>query len=337
MPNLFSPDLFTAADLTAAVNKIPYVPTLLGRFFETASSRTTSVAIDVKKGQLRLVADSARGIPGPAPAASDARDVKVIRTAHLLQTDTVFPDDVQDVRAFGSTELETISQRITARQAALRRNLEATLEFHRVGAVKGQVLDADGSTVLHDIFSTFGISRPSDVTLTWPAAATGKTNEVLSRIQDVVEGIEDAMGGVAYDGIMAICGSSFWKHLTENPFVREAYNLWAANRPSFGDAHDWASRFFSYGGITFVRYSRTVGGNTLVESSKAQCFPVGPGIFKQIFAPADWEETVNTDGIPYYSRMDPLPRGRGEELEVQTNPLTICMFPEALRTIAGAE
>ena len=28
--------------------------------------------------------------------------------------------------------------------------------------------------------------------------------------------------------------------------------------------------------------------------------------------------------------MDPKDRGRGYDLEVQSNPLTLCMFPEAL-------
>ncbi|MBM9539137.1 major capsid protein, partial [Desulfobulbus alkaliphilus] len=39
---------------------------------------------------------------------------------------------------------------------------------------------------------------------------------------------------------------------------------------------------------------------------------------------------VNTRGLPFYARMDERGRGRGYDLEVQSNPLTICMFPEAL-------
>lgn len=337
MPGLFTPDLFTCADLCAAVNKIHYVPSLLRPVFESESSRTVNIAIDVQESRLKLVADSKRGVAGPNPASPIERKAKVIAAAHLMATDTIYPEDVQDIRAFGSTELETVAQRIAKKQTNLRRSLEATLEYHRVGAVKGEVLDADGSTVLHDIYDTFGINKPNDISLTWPTAATGAKNTVLAAIQGVVEAIEDAMGGVAYDGVMAICGSDFWTHLVSNPFVREAYNLWAANRPAFGPAHDWTSGLFTYGGVAFARYSRTVGGNTLVNTKKAHFFPVGPGIFKHVFAPADWMETVNTDGLEFYSRLDELPRNRGYELEVQSNPLTICMYPEALRCIAADE
>ena len=54
------------------------------------------------------------------------------------------------------------------------------------------------------------------------------------------------------------------------------------------------------------------------------------GIFKQYHAPADWMETVNTIGLEYYARMDEKPKGRGFDLEVQSNPLTLCTYPEAL-------
>ena len=335
MANLFTPDLFTTTDLCAAVNRFPYVPTLLRPVFENESSRTVAVSIDVEQSHLKLVSDSARGIAAAGQAPHNARSVKTIRTCHLLSADTLYPEDVQDVRAFGSTELETIAQRVAKKQQNLRRNIEATLEYHRVGAVKGEVLDADGTTVLHDIYSIFGITKPQDVSLTWPAAATGASNTVLAKITEVVEAIDDAMGGVPYDGIMAICGADFWSKLVSGPFVREAYNLWAANRPSFGASHDWTAGLFTYGGVSFARYSKTIGGNTLVDSKKAHFFPVGAGIFKHIFAPADWMETVNTDGLEFYSRMDELDGNRGYKLEVQSNPLTICMYPDALRCIAA--
>ena len=39
---------------------------------------------------------------------------------------------------------------------------------------------------------------------------------------------------------------------------------------------------------------------------------------------------VNTIGLEYYARMDEKPKGRGFDLEVQSNPLTLCTYPEAL-------
>ena len=73
-----------------------------------------------------------------------------------------------------------------------------------------------------------------------------------------------------------------------------------------------------------------MGGRKLVDDDKAHLFPTGPGIWKMFYAPADWMETANTLGRDYYARMDVKERGRGYDIEVQSNPLTLCMYPEAL-------
>ena len=39
---------------------------------------------------------------------------------------------------------------------------------------------------------------------------------------------------------------------------------------------------------------------------------------------------VNTIGLEYYARMDKKEKSRGIDSEVQTNPLTLCTYPEAL-------
>lgn len=334
MSILFTPDSFTCVELSAAVNNIPAVPGLLGNWFETDSMRTTSAYIDIENSKLKLVSDSARGSVGSA-AGQNSRSCVVIPACHLVQVDAVYPQDVQDVRAFGSNETETVIDRLVKKQAVMRRNIEATLEWQRVGAVKGQILDADGQTVLHDLFADFNVNKTPDVNLTWPTAIVGKNNPVIEAVETAYYAVEDAMGAMPFDGVHAICGRTFWTNLISNPYVREAYNMWLSRQDALGgDA--FMERGFTYGGITWHRYNRTVAGNTLVDTAKAHVFPVGSGILKQIYAPADYMETVNTDGLPFYSRMAEKPMNKGWDLEVQSNPVTICTMPQALVTIIGA-
>lgn len=335
MPTLFSPDSFTCADLTAAVNQIPWKPSLLGQFFEQDSIRTTAAYVDIEKSHLMLVPDSKRGTVGGS-VTQNVRSAKVIPSVHLAQIDTVFPDDVQDVRAFGATEPETVAMRLAKKQAVLRQNIEATLEFHRVGAVTGKVLDADGSTELLDLFATFGVSKHADITITFPTSNSGtKDNPVLSGVQDAFWAVEDALGGMPYTGVHAICGSTFWQRLIGSPVVRDAYYNWAGRQDAMGgDAYQ--RNGFTYGGITFHRYNRTVAGNTLVGANNCEVFPVGPGLLKQIYAPADYNEAVNTDGMAFYSKMEEKPMGKGYDLEVQSNCVTICTCPSALIRIVAA-
>lgn len=329
-------DAFTSAELTAAVNKIPAMPGLLGQFFEEKGISTTHAAIDVKKGQLQLVPDTPRNVDDGLVPAQDARQAIFLPASHLVEHAGVTPDDLQDRRAFGSDQLETAADHILDKQVVMRRNIEVTKEYHRVGAVKGKVLDADGTTVLYDIYKTFGLSAGIDEDITWPLDSTGALNTVLTVFQDVCGAIDDAMGGFSYNGIAAVCGKAFWDHLISNPFVRDAYNLWAANLSRFGD-NDFRDRAFTYGGITWYRYGKKVGGKLLVEDAKAHVFPYGPGIFQTFNAPADYNEAVNTIGLPFYSKIEERRFNKGYDLEVQANPLTLCMFPEALVTLTGEE
>ena len=340
MANLFTPDLFTCAELSASVMRLPWVPSLLGQYFSSEGVRTTSITIDLDEVGIKLVPDSRRGTVGGQPSQGGPRKTVTIKSAHLSRYDVIHPEDVQDVRAFGTTEPETVANRLARKQAALRRDLEATLEWHRVGAVKGQVLDADGSTVLFDSFQAFGKSKATK-SIAFPATegstdGTGP-NTVLRACMDICSMVDVAMGGNAYGGLAAICGADFFKYLTTGAGTRHAYEAWYANHaPMFGQ-DPFLSGAFDFGGIRWYRYHKAVGGNTLVASNKAHVFPTGPGVFKTFFAPADYMDTVNTDGQAFYSKMERMDFDKGFQLEVQCNPVTLCMFPEALVEVTGTE
>lgn len=326
-------NMFTAQEMTDAVNKLPRTAYRFSSMFETVGVRTTAVGIELKQGRLTLINDSPRGVlPEYLGERQDRRVIKTLTTTHLAQADALTPEDIQDVRAFGSTELTSAATVVNDKLQTLQRNLDQTLEYHRLGAVKGIVMDPNGQT-LCDIYKVFGANRLTG-DIVFGSADNKKTNPVLASIMAAKRAVENAMGGYPYQRLEAVMGSSFYDMLTGNELVREAYNLWAANLGNFGD-NDYRRRGFTYGGITFYEASEVIGGKKLVEDDKAHLYPVGAGIWRQYYAPADWMETANTIGRPYYARMDERERGRGFDLEVQSNPLTLCLFPEALMELTA--
>ena len=305
MPIQNYPTVFDCTEMTAAVNKLPARPFFFKPLFEVKGVKTTTV--------------SGRGAK---------REWKHLSCAHLAQMDTLAPEDLQDVRAFGSTEPISVAAVYNDKMQQLKDNLAATMEFHRLGAIKGVVLDADGTTVLHDIFNTFGATKKT-LDISFPKTAADDANPILTSILKAKRHVEAAMGGTPFDHIECIIGSDAYDMLTSHKLVREYFERWLSNRENFGN-NDYRKRGFPYGGLTFVERSDVVGGQTMVAAKKGHVYPVGPGIFKQYHAPADWMETVNTIGLEYYARMDEKPKGRGFDLEVQSNPLTLCTYPEAL-------
>ena len=72
---------------------------------------------------------------------------KVSAMAGVPVENVIRADEVTNVRAFGTeSDLEMVQNVVNARQAKQRRRIEITQEYHRIGAVRGQVLDADGQT-----------------------------------------------------------------------------------------------------------------------------------------------------------------------------------------------
>lgn len=330
MPPMNFPTVFDCTEMTDAVNKLPAMPLRFSRLFEVKGVKTTTVSLDIRKGRIVLIGDSERNTAPESLAGRGAkREWKHLSCAHLAMSDALAPEDLQDVRGFGSTEPVSVAEVYNDKMQQLKDNLAATMEFHRLGAVKGVVLDADDNqTVLHDIFKTFGVTKKT-LDISFPKTTADDANPILTSILKAKRHVEAAMGGTPFSHIECIIGSDAYDMLTSHKLVREYFERWLSNQQSFGD-NDYRKRGFTYGGLTFVERSDVVGGQTMVEARKGHVYPVGPGIFKQYHAPADWMETVNTIGLEYYARMDEKPKGRGFDLEVQSNPLTLCTFPEAL-------
>ena len=323
------PTVFDCTEMTAAVNKLPALPVYFRRLFEVKGVKTTTVSLDIRKGRIVLIGDSERNTAPESLAGRGAkREWMRLSCAHLAMSDTLAPEDLQDVRAFGSTEPISVAEVYNDKMQQLKDNMTATMEFHRLGAIKGVVLDANGTTVLHDIFNTFGVTKKK-MDISFPKTAADDANPILTSILNAKRHVEAAMGGTPFSHIECIIGSDAYDMLTSHVLVRKYFEDWLARKQDYGN-NDYRKRGFTYGGLTFVERSDVVGGQTMVAAKKGHVYPVGPGIFKQYHAPADWMETVNTIGLEYYARMDEKEKSRGIDIEVQTNPLTLCTYPEAL-------
>ena len=78
-------------------------------------------------------------------------------------------------------------------------------------------------------------------------------------------------------------------------------------------------------------YRGSVGGISFIGDDDAYLVPTGiADMFITRFAPADYMETVNTMGLPYYAKQEPMRMNKGIELETQSNPISLCTRPDAI-------
>ena len=331
--DVFSGDAFGVVSLTAAINKMPFKQSKIGamNLFATKGIKSTIAVIEEKDGILSLLPTAARGSP-PNVARRGDRRARNFRVPHIPLDIAVMADEVQGVRRFGSeSETEGVAQVVNDKIAEMRQSHEATLEYHRLGAVKGVVLDSDGTTVIHNLFTEFGITPHVAVEFD----LSGSTPTIRSTCMSIKRTIEKALGNAPYDHIHCFCNSWFFDGLTGNAEIVTAYNRWLGGAALREDTR----KGFEFMGIVFEEYRGGVGtlnfinlkANATIADGVAHFFPVGvPNMFVTSFAPADYIETVNTIGRPYYAKQERMQFDKGIMINTQSNPLCLCSRPLAL-------
>lgn len=330
--DIFNNDAFSLSSLIAHYNgeKSVYVPGQIGKsgLFEEDSVSTLSIMLEERDGSLALIEPTKRG--GPGETVGTSRDkMRSFVIPHLQRDDSVMADEVQGRRAFGTDkDVETVMGVLDRKVNRHLRDFDMTLEHFRVGAIKGVVLSKSGAT-LHNLYNDFEISVPDDFNFDLDNASTN----VRLKCEELVRIVEDELD-TPYDGIHSWCGDAFWDKLTEHKSVRE---VWLAAQKA-AELLDKKANTIRIGGITFERYrtgkkgKAANGGNPYFASTEARFVPMGvPELFMTRFAPADYEETVNTDGQPRYVKQYAMPNGKGRNVEVQSNPICLCTRPSVLR------
>lgn len=341
--DVFSDDAFSLVALTDAISKIDHVPGQAGELAFVGEGQgvpTTKVAIEYRDTVLSIIPTTPRG----APAPQETRDKAKLFDLEIPQVkleDTIGVHSIQNVRAFGNGNLVAGAQSVVNDQLAkMNSRLDLTLEHMRLGALKGRVLDADGS-VLVDLYSAFGVAEPDPIS--FPSGAASEGSSLRATCQEVARRIRRAAKMLIPSGaqVRALCGDDFFDELTSHPDVVVAFAGWSAAQQRL--AGDATQTPFIYGDVAFINYRGTDGvtgdeandaalvGEVGIATGEARLFLSGvPGLYSEKFAPGDFLEEVNTIGLPRYAKLVPDRMGRSVTVHVQSNPLPICTRPATL-------
>jgi hypothetical protein len=322
------------------MREIKYVPSYISRLglFTEYSVPTLTIGIEKDKDMnVFLVQSSPRGSAGQT-FGKNKRSMRDLRIPHFQVDDAIYADQVQAVRAFGTeAAVETLQGHIADRAAEASQAFELTTEYHRLNLLtSGRLLDADG-TVLYDYFSEMGESAPSE--LAWDLDNQSQVRGSLrEKCDDVYRAMAATLDGLPFSGIIALCGDNFFRSVVKN---KEVYDIYLAmtgantatlkngtiNAMASAAASMWGS--FDFGNITFVNYRS--GQSVLVDTDRCYFAPVGvPNLFRTVYGPADYIETVNRPGQRLYAKQWPMSNDKGVNLEFQTNTLHYCTRPRVL-------
>jgi hypothetical protein len=258
---------------------------------------------------------------------------------HVPAESNIYPQQVVGVREFGSdnmyVDIEGVRNRELEKHA---RYFDVTEEWHRLCAIRGILLQNDGTTVVQNIFTFFGVTAVAAID--FDLAANDATFQ--DAINTVHRTIADELTAFSWDGgiVAAVCGNTFFDELTARTDVNAAIVEDQANRARAGSADllSWLRenhvyRQFIYKDILWMNYR---GNNNLINNwiatGSAHFFPMGvPGLFRTWYAPSiKYMDTVGTAGRPRFSRAFLDPEGTKIKLYSEMNDLQLCMQPRVL-------
>lgn len=321
---------FSLTTLTQAINKLP---NRYGRLQELnlmplKGLTTRSLEVEEKNGILTLVPTKPWGAPA-SQNISGKRKLRSFAVPHMPLEDTVLASDVQGIRAFGmENEVDPVTRKVQEKLQEMRDKLDQTLEWRRFGALKGIILDADGSTVLYNLYTEFGITQKT-VDFVLGTAGT----DVRGKCAEVKRHIEDNLFGERMAEVRVLVSPEFYDKFVSHANVKAAFQNWQAAQERIGG--DMRSGF-TFGGLTFEEYRAQTSDSTgvmqrYIAANDGHAFPLGTiASFGTYAAPADFNETVNTVGMQYYAKMERQKFDRGMDMHVQSNVLPLCLRPEIL-------
>lgn len=191
-------NLFLIRTLTAAINAMK-APSrkVYNRLFAPREHMEMSdrLAFDIITGNETILGNIS--VTAPATVTDKTTRKTVTMTApRLAQKRFISTADLNAVRQFGKQMMvELMKNRIATEQKDMRGIIDRTLEFWAVNALKGQILDADLSTVLVD----YNVDATHEPVLTasgdWEAVWTDTTNaDPIRKIRAWQRLIEDDCG-----------------------------------------------------------------------------------------------------------------------------------------------
>jgi len=324
---------YSVRAMSDAIINVPTRYKLLSllRLFPDKGIRTTYVEIHRKNKTLNILPTTERG-GAATKGRRDTRDKILVGTQYISHEDQILADDIQNLPAFGSDEFfESFDMVVNEKLENLFMKYEQTFENQKWGALRGDVLDADGS-VLYNSYDIFNITQASfDFKF-----GTTTSDGAMKAAKDSRRYVEKEKGDEPMNGMVWFCGPGFMDKLTAHPSMAEAYrNQQSRPNPLLDDMHDG----FRHGGATYIEHNGTVASvnpETGVEEeirfiaeNEAIGIPFGTSqVFRSYFAPGTMMTNVNMPGQAIYVSPKLLDHGRGIEMFSESAPLFLVQKPQ---------
>lgn len=323
--DIFNDRIFSTATMLKSMSVMPKVPTYLESLgiYSTETSTTPTVGIEYSGGMLGIVKTYARGSGDGDVVVGPKRRMKYFNIPHLPQLFTLTTDDIGNIAAFDKAAQKVTLQTLQAeRMEQVQANYAATREYHQMGALKGLILDSDG-TPIYNLFTEFGVIQEEfDFD---PLADEGDPEGLRAVLPLIQRYLVKQAGNTPVGQLVLLMGNTVFDQFVNSPAVLEA------TRRQNGSAFHRESPFYteySIYGVRIVNYQGYIGDNSFIGDEETIVIPQGVrGLFRTVKGPTDTLPQTLAD-IHISKHMQKFETGI--EFRAQRNELNLVTRPSML-------
>jgi hypothetical protein len=340
--DIFRNDAFSYVSLQRVADNSPYVPSALGAMglFQPVPIETREVLLYEKDGGFALIPTTEIGSPDVQQVRRQGR-LRGLRTVRIAKKDTVQASELTGIANMAlpeSVRMRNAMALVSERTEQLKTDMEATKELHRLGALQGKLLDADGTTVIYNYFAQYGIADPVTVDIDFADYAE---EELMQAFQETFYVPMVTMLGNRWNPnvrIAALVGDGFWGKLMRHPVFYKLYMAMIQGRQIAMEQNplikpnNWETIYFA--GVYWTNFRGSTGGEIAVPYNDAVFFPIGAkDVFNVYWAPGETLKDAMDKGKPQYLYVQTDPRDQMPsfvDIFLRAYPLYACIFPKVL-------
>ena len=330
--NPFDEHGFTAATLTERINKKPSTYGMIRKsgIFSIEPVYTSDIVFNMVNGKITLLpVKDPKSKPNQKEKQKGER--RYFSTVHIPYQNTIWADDLFQSLSLSSNQLVTLMEIMNKELEEMKDDHAITEEHMLVGALQGVIYDADGTTVLKDLFTEFGVTKK-----TVGFALGTDTTDVSSKCKEVVRHVKKNIGGDTMTGVECICDAVFFDALTSHPNVKDIWLKHEATVNATMSGADPTQRF-PFSGIVFKEYdaeaSHPVTGAALpfIGAGKAHFYPVGTRKTAKLhYSPARNFSAMGKPGQSLFAQQMMDPKGKYIDVDTEQNLFPMWYRPECL-------
>ena len=215
---------FDPQTMTGFINKMPNVYDLgLDSLFRFVGVTQPVALFEQRDQKLSLIPTKPYGGVATVVTGSDRKRVP-ISIPHTPAEGTVNAADVSGIMSFGgNSQLETVTERVLDVTNTIKRDIDQTMMYRKLSALKGIVMDSNGTTPILDLYTLFGVNANSV-----DFALNTTTTDVKAKCAEVRRLVRLNLMGDISTGVRCLVSPEFMSKLIDHKSVKELYTNWFA-------------------------------------------------------------------------------------------------------------